>query len=236
MSRKQPLVLLPGSLSDEEVWVNQVPALSDIADIRIPHLMGFDSLDAIADAVLADAPETFALAGFSMGGRVALEVFRRAPERVTRLALIDASVHPIAEGEAEKRQPLLNLAMTEGMEALADAWLPRIVHPSRLDDTPYMARLKAMACRFTPEDYVDEVRALLTRPDARPVMAMIHCPTLILAGEADPLSTPARNAEMAGMIPHARLAILKDCSHFPMLEKPDETNAALCQWLLDEPA
>lgn len=231
MANKQPLVLLPGSLSDGAVWENQCSALADVADVHIPHVTGMASLEEIAESVLKEAPASFALAGFSMGGRVALEVYRRAPDRITHLALIDSSVHPIAEGEAEKRQPMLDLALAEGMEALADAWLPRIAHPSRLDDAEFMGKLREMALRFTPQDYVDEVKALLTRPDARPVMDMISCPTLILAGESDPLSTPARNEEMAKMIPHAELVILEDCSHFPMLEKPEETNAALRRWL-----
>lgn len=233
MSDQQSLVLLPGSLSDEQVWHHQAVALGGQADIVVPHMLGHDSLETMADAIIAQAPPAFALAGFSMGGRVALEVYRRIPERVTRLALISSSIHSIAEGEAEKRKPMLDLAQTEGMEALASAWFPRIVHPSRLHDDAFMAPLHEMALRQTPDDYVREVRALLTRPPADDVVVSASCPTLVLAGDGDPLSTPQRNAEILRLIPHARMVTFENCAHFPMLEYPERMNDELRKWLLD---
>lgn len=234
MPQSCSLVLLPGSLSDAQVWSHQVEALGDIADIQVPHILGLDSLESMAEAVVAHAPERFALAGFSMGGRVALEVYRRIPERITKLALISSSIHPIAQGEADKRKPLLDLALAEGMEALAKAWFPRIVHPSRLEDAAFMAPLREMALRQTPEDYVREVRALLSRPDADDVARAVSCPTLVIAGDGDPLSTPARNAEIQKLIPHAKLVIFENCAHFPMLEYPERMNAELRNWLLED--
>ncbi len=232
MTRLRPLVFLPGSLSDGQVWGKQVAALHDVADIHVPHILGPDTLEAMAEAVIAHAPETFALAGFSMGGRVALEVYRRIPDRIDRLALISSSIHPVAQGEAEKRKPMLDLAVSQGMAALAEAWLPRIVHPSRLEDAAFMGLLRDMALRQSPGDYVREVQALLTRPPADDVARRIHCPTLVIAGDVDPLSTPQRNAEILNLIPQARGVTFKNCSHFPMLEYPERMNAELRDWLL----
>lgn len=233
MTPMPPLVLLPGSLSDAAVWAPQVAALSDIADISVPHLLGHNSLGAMADAVLAEAPERFALGGFSMGGRVALEIWRRAPERVTRLALVSASIHPVAEGEAEKRRPMLDLAIEKGMAELAKLWFPRIVRPELLADKALMTTLTDMAIRQTPQDYINEVEALLNRPDAIEAARTVTCPTLVLAGDSDNLSTPSRIAEIGRTITQARVVMLENCSHFPMLEKPAQTSAAMRAWLLE---
>ncbi|WEK46498.1 MAG: alpha/beta fold hydrolase [Candidatus Andeanibacterium colombiense] len=228
----QHLILVPGSLCDERVWQNQARDLADVAQITVPHLHGHDSLVSMAEAILANAPERFALAGFSMGGRVALEMLRRAPERITRLALVDSSIHPIAEGEAERREPQIDMTYQEGMAAFADWWNPRIVHASRRDDAEYMGLLRSMAESFTPAEYEQEVRALLNRPDPRDVLAMIAVPTLVLFGDEDMLSTPDRNRSIAAAIPGARLVPVEGTGHFPMLEKPDEVTAALREWLL----
>lgn len=231
MAVKENLVLIPGSLCDERVWGNQRRDLADVANIYIPHLHGYNSLVAMAEAVLAEAPENFALAGFSMGGRVALEIWRLAPERITRLALIDASVHPVAEGEAERRRPQIELAKKDGMAALAEWWNPKIVHPSKLEDAEYMALLKDMAMTFSPDDYEKEVQALLNRPDPRGLLGSIDVPVLILAGEQDPLSSPERNRAIAEAIPGARLLLLAGAAHFPTLEQPHEVSSALREWL-----
>ncbi len=228
---KQNLVLVPGSLCDERVWQNQVRDLADIADITIPHLHGHDSLVSMAEAILRESPEKFALCGFSMGGRVALEVFRLAPERITRLALLDASVHAIGEGEAARRQPQIDMAFNEGISALAQWWNPKIAHPSKHDDADFMGLLEAMACTFTPDDYKKEVGALLNRPDPRDLLGKIKVPTLILAGQDDPLSNPDRNRSMAEAIYGAKLTLIEGAGHFPMLEKPGEVSAALKEWL-----
>jgi len=228
---RQNLILVPGSLCDERVWQHQAQDLADVADIVIPHLHGLASLEDMARKVLAEAPATFALCGFSMGGRVALEVFRLAPERIARLALLDASVHPVAPGEAERRQPQIDMARSDGLAALARWWNPKIAHPSRHGDTAYMALLESMACTFSPDDYATEVRALLNRPDPLDLLGGIAVPTLILAGEEDPLSTPDRNRAMADAIPGAELLLVPGTAHFPMLEKPDVVSAALRQWL-----
>jgi pimeloyl-ACP methyl ester carboxylesterase len=227
----QHLVLVPGSLCDARVWQNQARDLGDVATITVANLHGHDSIPAMAEAALAAAPERFALAGFAMGGRVALEMVRRAPERITRLALIDSSVHQLAPGEAERRQPQIELARREGMIAFARWWNPQIVHSSRREEADYMGLLEAMADSFTPAEYEREVRALLNRPDAAKVLGGISVPTLVLYGTEDMLSGPARNRQIAEAIPHARLVAIEGTGHFPLLEKPEQVTAAMREWL-----
>ena len=225
------LLLLPGSLCDEAIWEPQMAALGGRWSVNVPHMAGLNSIAAMAAAALNDAPAQFSLAGFSMGGRVALEMMRLAPDRIERLALLDSSVHPVASGETGRRQELIDLAFSEGMEAVARVWLPRLVHPARRDDAALMSRLTEMTCRFTAQDYADEVHALLNRPDPQPVLGAIRCPTLVLSGRQDPLSTPERNSDIAGRIATAELVILDDCGHFPQLEASEATSEALERWL-----
>ncbi len=132
MPAKKKLVFLPGSLCNDRVWRRQIDAFSKDYDISTPHFPEQTSLSEMALAALAEAPPSFSLVGFSMGGRIALEMMRFAPKRIERLALFDTSVHPVGPDEATKRQPLIDLARKDGMAALARHWLPRIVHPSRL--------------------------------------------------------------------------------------------------------
>lgn len=228
---RQQLVLIPGSLCDERVWQNQIPGLQDVAGVWVPTLHGHASLASVAEAILNDVPERFALCGFSMGGRVALEMYRLAPQRITRLALVDSSVHPIGEGEGGRRRPQIEMAHREGMAAFADWWFPQIVGPQSQGDAAFMGLLRDMACTFTPDQYETEVRALLERPDPRDLLGRIEVPALVMAGEHDPLSNQARNREMAALIPDARMHIVRQAWHFPMLEKPDEVTAALREWL-----
>lgn len=231
MGERQNLVLVPGSLCDARVWQGQAGALADVAISTIPSLHGHASLSAMAEAVLAAAPPQFALSGFSMGGRVALEMWRLAPQRITRLALVGASVHPVAAGEADKRAPQIALARQQGMAALSRWWNPRITDPARHGDVALMGLLEDMACGFTPEEYAAEVAALLNRPDPRGLLAGIDVPVLVLAGECDPLSTPERNAAMAAAIAGAQVVSVAGAWHFPMLEKPEAVTAALRDWL-----
>ena len=231
MATENHLVLLPGSLCDEAVWDHQAEAFSDDWTVLAPHLVGHPTIESMASAALSQAPPHFSLVGFSMGGRVALEMMRRAPARIQRLALLDTSVHPVADGEALRRQELIDLAFEKGMETVARSWLPRLVHPSRRNEEALMNRLIEMACRFTPAEYREEVNALLNRPDPRPVLDEVRCPVLVLSGRQDPLSTPERNLEIARRV-GAPMILLDDCGHFPMLEAPEATNDALRSWLL----
>jgi pimeloyl-ACP methyl ester carboxylesterase len=220
--------LIPGLLCDDFVWRHQKAALAGYGEVRIPELWRFRSLTAMAEQVLQDAPRTFNLAGHSMGGRVALEIYRLAPERVERLALLDTAAHPAAPGEEEKRQELVDLARREGMAALAARWLPPMLHPHHggLYD-----ELAAMVRRATPESFENQQRALLDRPDARPVLLRVDCPALVLCGREDAWSPVALHEEMAAAIRGARLVVTEECGHMSTVEQAEAVTAAMRDWL-----
>lgn len=231
MTEKQVLYLLPGLLCDATVWRHQVEDLADIAEPRVPDYRDCDSITAMAERVLADAPASFAVAGHSMGGRVALELFRLAGERISRLALLDTATGPAAEHEEEKRMAWVSLAKAEGMAALADTWLPPMVHPERHDDA-LMGELTAMIEGFTPEQFHGQIRALLGRPDATPLLGRIRCPALVVCGRQDSWRSPESHAEMAAAIADCVFEVIEDCGHMAPIERPSEVTASLRRWLL----
>jgi pimeloyl-ACP methyl ester carboxylesterase len=233
--------LLPGLICDQTVWQQQIDALSDIAASACADYGSLDSIPAMAEAVLRAAPERFSIAGHSMGGRVALQVYRLAPRRVARIALLNTGYLPLAAGAAGeeetcKRGELVALAKSQGMHAMLRQWLPPMIDSRRIDDTALVNAITEMMSRKTPEVFAAQVRALLSRPDASPVLEQIRCPALLLTGREDGWSTPAQHAAMfdkmpAAQIPGSQLVIVPDCGHMSTLERPAEVGAALRAWL-----
>ena len=194
----------------------------------------------MAAQILANAPPRFALAGHSMGGRVALEVWAQAPQRVSHLALLDTGFEGLAEGETGERERagrlrLLQLARTEGMRAMAQDWASGMVHPDRLSEAPLMEVIYDMLARATPEVFAAQIRALLQRPDRSALLTSINVPTLVLCGREDSWSTLARHQDMAGRISGSTLVDVPHCGHMCTLEQPDAVSRALLAWLSDEP-
>ena len=232
MSAAQTLLLLPGLMCDATVWAHQREHLSAHAGIIIPNFRGFDSLAAMARHALDLAPQSCAVAGHSMGGRVALEMFRLAPQRLTRLALLDTGVHAQSPGEAEVRQGYLDLALREGMSAVADKWIPPMVHPGRVADVELTAAIRDMVERTTVAEFQGQIRALLQRPDASACLQALQCPTLLLVGRQDSWSPPQRHEEMLRLIANAKLVMIEDCGHMAPMEQPEAVTQALKEWLL----
>jgi pimeloyl-ACP methyl ester carboxylesterase len=224
-------------MCDHTVWEAQIAALADIADARSMEWgLEHDSLARMAEATLAAAPPQFALAGHSMGGRVALEVVRLAPQRITHLCLMDTGVAPLAPGAAGQeeergRRRLLDIAVREGMRPMALEWLKGMLPPYRTGDAALVETIVQMFERKTPEQFRVQQEALLARPDARPLLGQIRCPTLVLTGEHDLWSPPARHEEIAAAIPTATLVIIPGAGHMTTLERPAEVAAAMRTWL-----
>lgn len=227
-------------MCDRDVWSAQVDALSSRCECHVMAYGTLDSLEAMASHVLANAPAgRFNLAGHSMGGRIAFEVMRRAPERVERLALMDTATHPLPPGEAGEaeragRFRLLSIAREHGMRAMAREWALGMVHPD-FHHEPVFEAVLDMISRATPEIFEAQIRALLARPDATPVLAAIRCPTLVLCGREDAWSPPARHEFIHERIPGSRLVIVEHSGHMSPMEQPEAVTAAMATWL-DGPA
>lgn len=226
------LVLAPGLMCDATAWQTQIAAFETQLPVQVIDYEELDSLPAMAAHLLAQAPAQFALAGHSMGGRVALEVMRQAPQRVTHLALLDTGCHALPEGEAAEKERamrlgFLRLAQEKGVAAMARSWLRNMVHPDRLADAPLIDSIVAMFARKPVAVYEAQIKALLARPEALPLLAQIRCPTLVLCGNEDTNSPPAANREMADAIVNAQLQIVPHCGHMSLMEEPATVIAAL---------
>lgn len=232
---KPTLYLAPGLLCDAQIWEHQAATLAATHEVRVPQFADHESIADMAASILGDAPARFAMAGHSMGARIALEVFRQAPGRIDRLALLDTGVHPQREGEAAQRQVLLDLAASEGMAALSARWLPGMVHPTRHGDARLMGDLHAMVRRATPASYARQVRALLGRPDASDVLRQVKCPLLIGVGAQDAWSPPSQHEAMLAAAPHALYRVFTDSGHMAPAEAPEAVTAALRLWLAARP-
>jgi pimeloyl-ACP methyl ester carboxylesterase len=227
---KQPLLLLSGLLCDEVLWADIPERLEDVADVRVRSFRGFSSISAMAEHVLETAPERFAVAGHSMGGRVALEVIRTAPRRVCGLALLNTGVHTVRDGEPQSRGRLLRLAYERGMSALAAEWLPPMMAGgSRTQEL--MPCLTAMIERSTPDSYAGQINALLNRPEALSVLPTIGVPTLLLSGSEDAWSPVSQHQTMRRRIPHATVFEIHGAGHMTPIERPAGVAVAMREWL-----
>lgn len=227
-----PLLLLPGMMCDARLFAPQVAAFGAAREVIVPEIGGHDSTAALAAAVLADAPPCFALGGLSMGGILAMEVLRQAPERVDRIALMDTNPRAEADEVRERRGPQIEAALAgRHMEIVEEQMIPNYL-------APYAARPDIVAlCRDMARDlgevFVNQSRALRDRPDQQEALAAATCPALILCGRHDIPCPIERHERMAELMPHATFTIVEEAGHLPVLERPDHTNAALTRWLED---
>jgi pimeloyl-ACP methyl ester carboxylesterase len=227
----EPVVLIPGLLLTARFYAEQVPALWRFGPVTIADHTRADGMEAIAGQILASAPPRFALAGLSMGGYLAFEVMRQAPERVTRLALLDTSARPDTPEQSQGRRELMALAEAGRLDEVADHLLALFVHPDRLADEPLCDTVREMVRATGVEAFVREETAIIGRPDSRPDLAAIRCPTLVLVGDGDVLTPPELAVEIADGIAGARLVTIEHCGHLPPLERPEQVTDALVEWM-----
>jgi len=236
MTSKPTLMLLPGLICDRAVWQQQLAPLSAHAHCVVPDYGQLDSLAAMAQRVLQQAPAQFMIAGHSMGGRVALEIMRTAPQRVPRLVLLDTGYQarsPGNVGDAEKRQRqhLLEIASVSGMRAAGREWVQGMVHADHLQNETLIESILAMIERHTPQTFAAQVHALLNRPDATAVLSTITCPTLLLCGRQDAWSPLSRHEQMATLIPGSVLEVIEHSGHMTTMEQPAQVSAVMMRWL-----
>ncbi len=233
-TEKPTLVLLSGLLCDELVWRDIRNTLSPIADVKVFSFAGFSDFDEMAKHVLTNTPSKFALAGHSMGGRVALQLHNLEPDRVTHLALLNTGVHPKKDAEVAGRMNLLGLADSEGMQAVAEQWLPPMMSSSAQKNSDLMDSLQKMILRHTPEDFHGQIHALLNRPDAEPFLSEVKAPTLLLSGNEDKWSPIEQHASMQKHLEHSKLVELEGVGHMSTVEAPEAIAAHFKEWLQND--
>lgn len=228
----QTIYLLCGLLCDSTVWDIQTKGLrSKGYDPRPMSFQGFDSIQGMAAHLLDEAPPRFSLAGHSMGGRVALEAYRQAPQRIERLALLDTGYEAAVPEETERRGVLVRKALAEGIDAIAETWARPMIAPSRQQDSELLESILSMVGRMSGEIYAWQTQALLTRPDSTPVLTGISCPTYVICGKQDGWSPPQRHREMADLIDGSELRLIDDCGHMSTMERPHEVLSILEEWM-----
>jgi pimeloyl-ACP methyl ester carboxylesterase len=185
---------------------------------------------AIAARILKDAPPRFALAGLSMGGYIAFAMLRLAPERIARLALLDTSARPDTPEQTAGRKTQIAMAQAGRFGEIPDLSIPRFLHRNRQHDERLTSIVRQMAEETGPDAFVRQQNAIMARPDSRPLLASVRCPTLVLVGDGDEATPPELNKEIAGGISGAKLVVVPDCGHLSTLEQPEAVNAALSEW------
>lgn len=230
---RQPLLLIPGTLCDDRMWQHQVADLEALcAGIQHADITRADSVAAIARQVLRDAPGQFSLAGFSMGGIVAMEIWRQAPHRVLRLALLDTNARQEEPARLQLRLQQMEWAR-QGMlrDVVVEELMPHYFSEEHQNNGVLREAIMDMALSLGIRVFLRQCQALNSRPDSTNTLASINCPCLVLCGAEDRLCPPALHRVMAAAIPGAELAIIEHSGHFSPLEAPGRVNAAMRQWL-----
>lgn len=232
MNTRPTVLLLPGMLCDAAVWQHQIAALAPFVDLQVPVFRGFRSFAAMADHVLALAPARFSLVSHSMGGRVAIELLRRTPERIAQFVIMDAGVHPVAAGEYERNRQLLSLAASGGLAAVADQWIPFMLHPQRHADAALCERIRRMVLRNSVEDLRGQLEAAEQRPDQTAYLASIQHTVRIVCGEQDNWNPLPLQQQLKAALAAAELVVIPDCGHMAPMEAPERVNQLLLDWLV----
>lgn len=230
---KTPLILCPGLLNDAALWRHQSEMLADRVEAQVADLTVADSIADLATAVLETAPPRFALAGLSMGGYVAFEILRRAPERVERLALLNTSARPDTPESAARRHEMIDIVRRDGFAKLPYLVMSSQLHPDSLCNPVLTASITAMAERVGPDGFIRQQTAIMGRADSRPGLAAIACPTVVICGRQDKLTGPDIMGEIAEGIPGAKFVAIDGAGHLTPMERPEAVSAVLEYWLQD---
>lgn len=227
----EPLLLIPGLNCTEEAFVPLLPQLWAHGSVTLVNHRRGRSIADIARAILAEAPQRFVLLGFSMGGYIALEIMRQAPDRVTRLCFLSTTARPDSPEQAENRRRMVKLAEGGRFDLVAGANFPNVVHPDSLDDAAVKTAHLRMARLTGAEVYIDQQTAILGRPDSRSLLPGIVVPTAVIVGEADQVTGVEGAEELAANVPGATIAIIPGAGHLLPLERPEAASAAIVSWL-----
>ena len=231
MREPLPSVLIPGLLCTPRLFAEQLPALWRFGPVTVANHTYDDSMNDIARRILSLAPPKFALIGLSMGGYVAFEILRQAPDRVAKLALLDTTARPDAPEQTEQRKRQVEMARHGRFDGIAQLLFPRFVSAARHGDRALQDIVRAMAEDTGAEAFIRQQTAIMNRADSRPGLGAIACPTLVVVGADDALTPPDRAAEMVAAISGARQRVVPECGHLSTLEQPEAVTRALVAFL-----
>ena len=227
----QNIVFVPGLLCTGDLFAAQIAHFAGKHHCQVADHTTADTLEGIAAAILAAAPERFVLAGLSMGGYIAFEMLRAAPERITRLALLDTNARADRPEQFKQRRVLMGAAQTIGVRAVQGMLLRYLIHKDRLDDRALTSRVLLMADGIGVNAFIRQQQAIMGRPDNRPFLAEIKCPTVIVVGNEDALTPVKVSEEMHAGLPGSILEVIPHCGHLATMEAPEAVNAILDAWL-----
>jgi pimeloyl-ACP methyl ester carboxylesterase len=226
------LVLIPGLLNTDDLWRDQIKGLADIGNIHVAFQhREHDNIPEIADKILDWAPDRFAVAGLSMGGYVAFEILRQAPERAVALGLLDTSARPETQDRAAQRRETIRVARADGLNRVLEDILPNLLHPEHVQDQDIRQRMTLMAEKTGVDGFELQQNAIMRRADSRPLLPEINCPTLVLCGREDALTPLEHAVEMANGIANSRLVIVDESGHLSAMEQPGTVTRAMREWL-----
>jgi len=214
------------------LWAHQARYLADIADITIADTMQDETLADMVTRALESAPPRFAVGGLSMGGYACLEFFRQAPDRITKLALLDTSARPDTRERTVLRRDLLALAEQGKFNGISPRLLPTFLHPDRMSDEALTRSVMDMAAAGGKDAFIRQQKAIMARPDSRPLLAGIEVPTLVICGRQDQATPLKMSEEIAAGISGARLCVIEECGHLSSMERPFAVTALMRDWLL----
>ena len=230
MAAPLPLVLVPGLGCSARLYSPQIEALWRFGPVTVADHTRDETMEAIAKRVLANAPPRFALAGLSMGGFISFAILRLAPERVDRVAFLDTNARADVPERAAEREKFIAMARAGKFAEVNAALTPRYLHPDHRGEA-FRRIVDQMAADVGVEGFIRQQRAIMSRPDSRPMFSAIKCPTLVLVGDADQATPPELSKEIAGGVAGAKLVVVKDCGHLSTIEQPDAVNSAMIDWL-----
>jgi pimeloyl-ACP methyl ester carboxylesterase len=225
------VVLVPGQLCTESLWTAQISPLQALTGVSVAVQREHDNVGDMAQSLLDAMPERFSIAAHAMGGFVAFEVLRRAPARVASVALLSTLAPNDTPTQTARREGYLRLVGQGRFADIVEERIPLLLHPSRRTDATLVGTVRKMAEDTGVSAFLNQQRAIMTRPDSRPGLAGISCPTLIVFGRQDGIVTLEHQNEMLSGIRNARLEIIEDCGHLMTLEQPELLARLLAEWI-----
>jgi len=235
MQHDMPILMLPGLMNDARVWGNIRDALGARRHLVVAPTHTADTISELAaSALVLMPPGRFAVAGFSLGGYVAMEVARQAQSRISGIALISTGARADSE-EATQNRKLMVAALGSGDASfahIASGFLPRLVHASRVHDRELLELLRAMATEVGSEGFVRQQKASMNRSDSRDMLRRLNCPALVLCGREDQITPPELSEEMAALLSgNVTQVLVPECGHMSTLEQPGVVVDAFLRWI-----